>query len=349
MEFSEREKLVLNAIVDYYLNSGDTIGSRTLVKKYGIDLSSATIRNVMADLEDMGYISKTHTSSGRVPTGKGYKYYLETLLEIKKLSEEEIKKIDIAYERRMNELQEVLSKTSELLSKLTSYAGVVIEPDVKSEKLKKIELVYINEYILMAVIVTENSNIKTKKIHLDNSITEKETKEIVEYLNKKLKNQEINTIYIKIDSIIRKLRVNQEELEAYEEVMKDCFEGMEASFYIEGTPNIIKNIKTENPADIMEMVNFFEDKKDIKAIFENILNSRELKDGKVNIVLGEELNIKGAEDLSFIFSTYNVGSARGIIGVIGPKRMEYSKTAGFVEYVTNEVNKAINNINKKNE
>lgn len=109
MSITEREKLVLNAIVNYYLNFGDTIGSRTLVKKYGIDLSSATIRNVMADLEDMGFIAKTHTSSGRIPTDKGYKYYLDELLKVEKLTKQERENIELAYENRVNELRYVIT------------------------------------------------------------------------------------------------------------------------------------------------------------------------------------------------------------------------------------------------
>ena len=123
---TEREKLVLNAIVNYYLTSGDTIGSRALVKKYGIDFSSATIRNVMADLEDGGYIAKTHVSSGRIPTDKGYRYYLNELLEIEKLSKMEKDKIQRAYEKKIGELDMILQETSSLLSKLTNYAGIAV-------------------------------------------------------------------------------------------------------------------------------------------------------------------------------------------------------------------------------
>ena len=109
MRISEREKLVLNAIVDYYLTVGDTIGSRTLVKKYGIELSSATICNVMADLEDMGFIEKTHTSSGRIPTDMGYKYYLTELLKVEKITQEEIENISNVYNRRVDELENILN------------------------------------------------------------------------------------------------------------------------------------------------------------------------------------------------------------------------------------------------
>ena len=173
---TDREKLVLNAIIDFYLRFGETIGSRTLVKTYNIDLSSATIRNVMSDLEERGFIEKTHSSSGRIPTDLGYKYYLSELLKIEKLSREEKDRINTEYEKKVNELDGILQQTSSLLSRLTSYASIVIEPDYRKERIKKIELVHIDDYIILAIIVTEDLSVVTKKIKLEESITKEELK-----------------------------------------------------------------------------------------------------------------------------------------------------------------------------
>lgn len=186
MAITDREKLVLNAIVNYYLTFGDTIGSRTLVKKYGINLSSATIRNVMADLEDMGLIAKTHTSSGRIPTDKGYKYYLDELLKVEKLTKEEKENIELEYEFRINELDMLLQKTSSLLSKVTSYAGIVMEPSVLVERIKKVELVHVDDFMVVAVIVMENRSVKTKKIILDQAVSTEELELISKEINMKI-------------------------------------------------------------------------------------------------------------------------------------------------------------------
>lgn len=166
MTISDREKLVLNAIVDYYLNFGETIGSRTLVKKYGIELSSATIRNVMADLEDMGFIVKTHTSSGRIPTDMGYKYYLDELLEIERLTYEEKQNIDLIYDRRVGELDNILKKTTNLLSKLTNYTSIALEPKANINKIQRVEFIYIDEYLVMLIVIMEDRSVKTKKINM---------------------------------------------------------------------------------------------------------------------------------------------------------------------------------------
>lgn len=337
---TEREEVILGAIIDYYLTTGESIGSRTLVKKYNIDLSSATIRNVMADLEDMEYISKTHSSSGRIPTTKGYKYYLDTLLKIREISIEEAEKINHAYEKKMSEIEEVLEKTSNLLSKLSNYAGIALEPNLKTEKIKKVEFVHINNYMILAVLVSENSSVKTKKIHLKLPITEKETKELSEHINKKMQDINMNYLTYKIEDIVIEKRE-----EVLQEIVEECFKDAEGDIFINGTPSILENIEKKD-TNIVDMVKVFEKKGKLKKAFEVFVKENNFENGKVHVVLGEELDIEGFENFSFVFSTYNLGEAKGIIGVIGPKRMEYSKTLGIVEYVTNEVNKAIINIDK---
>lgn len=334
MIINEREKLVLNAIVNYYLTFGDTIGSRTLVKKYGIDLSSATIRNVMADLEDMGFIAKTHTSSGRIPTDKGYKYYLDELLKIEKLTKQEKENIELVYEQKMNELDLVLKQTTSLLANLTSYAGIALEPSTRVEKIRKIELVYVDEYMIIAIIILENRSVKTKKIHLLTPITKDEVDDLAIEINRKLIENEFLATDLE-EYIFRK-----RNLEAYSyELSKD-----DSRVFINNVPSIFRDKNVNEVSEVLEMFNH---KNNIKNLFEHIVNSRVNQAGKVSVVFGDELGVKGLEDYSFVYSTYNLGESQGIIGVIGPKRMAYSKTMGLIKYVTQEVNKVINQIDRK--
>lgn len=329
MSITDREKLVLNAIVNYYLNFGDTIGSRTLVKKYGIDLSSATIRNVMADLEDMGFIAKTHTSSGRIPTDKGYKYYLEELLKVEKLTKQEKENIELVYENRVNELDMLLQQTSSLLSKLTTYAGIAMEPAVMIEKVKKVELVHIDDYMIIAIIVLENRSVKTKKIMLKSPITKDELVTLTESINEKLKLEELTQGEIE-GYIIGERKIVPRAAEHYED---------DGKFFINNVPSIFRDKHVNEVSEVLEL---FHHRKDVRGIFEHIINTKNTTNGRVEVVFGDELGIKGLEDYSFVYSTYNVGEAQGVIGVIGPKRMAYSKTMGLIKYVTQEVNKIIN-------
>ena len=335
MRISEREKLVLNAIVDYYLTVGDTIGSRTLVKKYGIELSSATIRNVMADLEDMGFIEKTHTSSGRIPTDMGYKYYLTELLKVEKITQEEIENISNVYNRRVDELENILKQTSTLLSKLTNYAGIAVEPKPDNTKVDRVELVYIDEYLIMAVIVMEDRRVKTKNIHLPYPITKDEVDKKVVELNDKIKNNEIA-----INDIEKFFTENSDII--YEHDDEDEL----SKYFINNLPGVLKDRDIEEVTDVIE---FFNERKDIRDLFEKLIEQKAKENSKtnVNVILGDELGIKELEDFSFVYSIYNLGGAQGIIGVMGPKRMAYSKTMGLINHVSREVNKVINSMERE--
>lgn len=322
MIVNDREKLVLSAIIDFYLLEGETIGSRTLVKKYNINLSSATIRNVMSDLEDMGFIAKTHTSSGRIPTDKGYKFYLEELLKIEKLSQEEKEKINSFYETKMREIDSILKRTSTLLSKLTNYVGIVIEPTQKRDQIKKVELVHIDDYMAMAVIVMENRTVRTKKIFFDERCSPEDLVRLSQNINREINNHCIHSH--EIDNIINYI---------YGEV--------EGKLFVENSSEIFKN---KQVSEISEVLDIFSKRDKVKELFEEAIKSRPYKIGEVNVIFGEELAVKGLEDYSFVYSVYNLNNSPGVIGVMGPKRMSYSKTMGLIQHITKEVNKVIKQI-----
>lgn len=337
MNISEREKLVLNAIIDYYLTFGDTIGSRTLVKKYGIELSSATIRNVMADLEDMGFIEKTHTSSGRIPTDMGYKYYLNELLKVERLTQEEKENISHVYNRRVDELDNILKRTSNLLSKLTNYAGIAIEPRTTNEKVEKIEFVHIDDYMIMMVIVMADRRVKTKNIHLTYPMSRLELEEKTRELNKKIKTNEIDIFQIE------RFMLGEDDLNYDEDILES--ENF-SKYFINNLSSMLKDKSIDEVANVIE---FFNERGDIRELFEKLIEqrAREVKNTEVNVIFGDDLGIKELEDFSFVYSIYNIGGSQGIIGVMGPKRMAYSKTMGLINHVSSEVNKVLNLIEKK--
>lgn len=334
---NEREKLVLNAIIDYYLTFGETIGSRALVKRYGIDFSSATIRNVMADLEDSGFIAKTHVSSGRIPTDKGYRYYLDKILEIEKLTKLERDNIQDMYQKKMGELDSVLEKTSALLSQMTNYAGLVIEPDHHREKIRKIELVHIDDYMVMAVIVMESKAIRTKKIHLQDRITREEVTALTEEINEKFSNGDYTRE--DLESLMESTSV-EKFAEVEKTIEQEIYQDVEGKMFLKNSSSIIAS----SGDSALEVMQFFNNNDTVKTLFEDLIETKEKNYGKVNVIFGEELHIKGMENYSFVYSLYKMGDAEGVIGVIGPKRMSYSKTIGLVDYVSKEVNKVIDKI-----
>ena len=279
----------------------------------------------MSDLEDMGFIVKTHTSSGRIPTDRGYKFYLEELLKIEKLSREEQARINSVYEIKMRELDSVLKKTSTLLSKLTNYVGIVIEPTHKKEKIKKVELVHIDDYMAMAVIVMENKSVRTKKIFFDEMCSQDELAKLSQRINNEIKNHLIESHEI-------------------EKIIDFVYSEVEGKLFLENSSEIFKDKQVNEISDVLDI---FSKREKIKELFEEAISLKPFKEGEVNVIFGEELAVKGLEDYSFVYSVYNMDNSPGVIGVMGPKRMSYSKTMGLIQHVTKEVNKVIKEISNE--
>lgn len=337
-EMNDREQLILKAIIKHYLEFGESVGSRTLEKKYNIGVSSATIRNTMADLEDKGLIVKTHTSSGRIPTSEGYKLYVDELLKIRDISQEEKAKVMQAYNKRMNQIDMIFEETSRLLSKISQYAGVVLEPAFTQEGVKKVKLVHINETTVLAVVVMNSFLTKNLNIFLENPVTENEVEAINNFLNEKIANSQYFTLSDLKDFFTNTNLFLQSDFQ-------DNGISEEGKLFFEGGTNLIEN----NASDVMNLINrvkLFNNPNDLRNVFSQFLQMEEFRDGEVNVIFGEDLKIPGLEDFSFVFSVYTLNNAKGIIGVIGPKRMEYSRTVGLVEYVAEEVNQLLNQKNK---
>lgn len=332
---NDRERLILKAIIKHYLEFGESVGSRTLEKKYEIGVSSATIRNTMADLEDKGLIVKTHTSSGRIPTSEGYRIYVEELIKIRDISTEAKAKVIEAYNKKMSQIDKIFEETSRLLSKISQYAGVVLEPAIRQENVKKVKLIHINDTGILAVAVMDSFLTKSFNIFLENPISEEEVEKINIQLNEKIKNSpEVFTL-----SDLGEFFMNMDLL--MPEELKEEQDENETKLFFEGGTNLLES----NVSDVMKVIDrakLFNNPNDMKQIFSQFIQTDQYKDGEVNVIFGEDLDIAGLEDFSFVFSVYTMGNARGIMGVIGPKRMEYSKTVGLVEYVSEEVKQLLN-------
>ena len=204
-----------------------------------------------------------------------------------------------------------------------------MEPAVMIERVKKIELVHIDNFMIVAIIVLENRSVRTKKLILKEPITKEELQELAEEINERLKLEELTQTDIE-DYIIGKKKLIPKVAQHYEE---------DGKLFINNVPSIFRD---KHVNEVSEALELFNQRKDIRGIFEHIINTRNTTDGRVEVVFGDELGIRGLEDYSFVYSTYSIGDSQGVIGVIGPKRMAYSKTVGLIKYVTQEVNKVIN-------
>lgn len=331
---NDRENLILKAIIQHYLEYGESVGSRTLEKKYNIGVSSATIRNAMSDLEEKGLIIKTHTSSGRVPTNEGYKLYIDELVKIRDISSEEKERIVKTYNQKMHQIDMILEETSRLLSRISNYAGIVLEPSIKEEKIKKVELIHINETNLLMVVVMDSNITKTQNISLKVHMEEKEVKQLAEFINNEIKVSASAFTITDLENFLMKMNIFRfERLE--EDKMVE-----ENKMFFDGGTRLIESSSLD-VLKVIDRAKLLSNPHGMKAIFTHLINKGNYTDGEVNIVFGEDFGVTELEDLSFVFSVYTLGNSKGVIGVIGPKRMEYSKTVGLVEYVSEEVGRIL--------
>ncbi len=328
-----RKKKVLQAIVEEYINTAEPVSSNALTKSYGLDYSSATIRNEMADLEKKGFLDKTHTSSGRIPSAKGYRYYVDELLNDKDISLEEIKYISDKLENKINEIEDLTKITANTISEVTHYTTVSIGPKTNTQLIEEIKFVLLGSRMMMAVILTDTGLVKETIIKFGEDINEKQVETINYMFNKKLKGEPIETIdrpleeYL-YDEMIYSVNVIKPIVEQIKKVIEE-----DNKIYLEGA-NKAFDLPEFNSLEVAKnFVNIL----DTKELVADMLNSGFAEDIKVYI--GEESEREQLKDFSVVTFKHKVnGKDLGTIGIIGPKRMDYSKVISVMKYINQKLN-----------
>ena len=329
----ERKKKVLQAIVEEYINTAEPVSSNALTKNHGLDCSSATIRNEMAELEKRGFLDKTHTSSGRVPSEKGYRYYVDELVNDKDISLEEIKYISDKLETKVNEIEDLTKITANTISEVTHYTTVSIGPKTNQQIIEEIKFVLLGSRMMMAVILTDTGMIKETIIKFDEDITQKQVETINYMFNKKLKGQPLETIdrpledYL-YDEMTYSVNVVKPIIEQIKKVLEE-----DNKIYLEGT-----NRAFELPEfNSLEVAKNFINILDTKDLVADVLNNGLADDIKVYI--GDENEQEQLKDFSVVTFKHKVnGKDLGTIGIIGPKRMDYSKVISVMKYISKKLN-----------
>ena len=329
----DRKKKVLQAIIEEYINTAEPVSSNALTKNHGLDYSSATIRNEMADLEKSGFLDKTHTSSGRVPSEKGYRYYVNELLKEDNISIEEIKYISSKLETKVNEIEELTKITANTISEITHYTTVSIGPKAEKQLIEEIKFVLLGTRMMMAVILTDSGLVKETIIKFDEDINEKQVETINYMFNNKLKNQPIETIdrpleeYL-YDEMTYSVNVIKPIIEQIKKVLAE-----EEKIYLEGA-----NKSFELPEfNSLQVAKNFINILDTKELVADMLNSGFAED--INVYIGEENSKEELKDFSIVTFKHKVnGKDLGTIGIIGPKRMDYSKVISVMKYINQKLN-----------
>lgn len=329
----ERKRKVLQAIIEEYINSAEPVSSNSLLNKYGLDCSSATIRNDMAELEKGGYLDKVHTSSGRVPSAKGYRFYVDELMQDDRISVDEIKYISEKLETKVNEIEDLTKITATTISEITHYTAVTIGPRADEQIIKEIKFVMLGERMILAVIMTDSGMVKETIIKFDEDISEKQVETLNYMFNNKLKGQPIEKIDKPLEEYLFKEMSDSVRVikPIIDQIKKVLFE--DEKVYLEGARRQL-DLPEFNSLEVAKNFMNIIDTKDLMA---DMLNSGFAED--INIYIGEENEKEELKDFSVVTFKHKVDNKdMGTIGIIGPKRMDYAKVISIMKYISRKLN-----------
>ena len=328
-----RKKKILQAVIDEYINTAEPVSSGALVKKYNLDYSSATVRNELADLESSGYLDKTHTSSGRVPSEKGYRFYVDELIKDDNISLEEIKYIQSKLGTKVNEIEELTKIATTTLSEITHYTTVAIGPKTDTQTIQEIKFVLLGTKMLMVVIVTESGLVKETIIKYEEDITESQVETLNNLFNSKLKGKPLSKIDKPMEEyIFAEITYSIDVIKPIIEQINKIIEA-EESIYLEGTNKSFELPEFKSLDVVKNFVNIL-DEKDLVI---DVLNSGFAKD--INVYIGDENDNEQLKDFSIVTFKHSIGDKDlGTIGIIGPKRMNYSKVISVMKYISRKMN-----------
>ena len=328
----DRKKKVLKAIVEEYINTAEPVGSVALTQNEDLKYSSATIRNEMADLEKAGYLEKTHTSSGRIPSEKGYRYYVDELLKDDNISLEEIKYISDKLETKVNEIEDLTKIATTTISDITYYTTLAIGPSTQDLLIEEIKFVLLGPRMLMAIILTNTGMVKETIIKFDEDITDKQVETINYMFNKKLKGQPLEIIDAPLEEyLINEMKYSVKVIKPIIEQIKKVI-SKDRQIYLEGANKSFDLPEFNSLAVAKAFVNIIDE----KELMTDILNSGFAKD--INVYIGDENEKEELKDFSVITFKHKVGDKdMGTIGIIGPKRMDYSKVISVMKYINKKL------------
>ena len=329
----DRKKKVLQAIVEEYINTAEPVSSNALISKYGLECSSATIRNEMADLEKKGLLDKMHTSSGRVPSANGYRYYVDELLKDDNISLEEVKYISDKLETKVNEIEDLTKITANTISEITHYTTVTIGPKTDEQIIKEIKFVLLGSRMILAVIMTDTGMVKETIIKFDEDVNEKQVETINYMFNNKLKGKPIETINQPLEEYL------YNEMKGMVGVIKPIITQIKKVLFEENEIHLQGARKELDLPEFnsLQVAKNFMNILDEKELIADMLNSGFAED--INVYIGGEDEKEQLKDFSVVTFKHKIGNKdMGTIGIIGPKRMDYSKVISVMKYISKKLN-----------
>jgi heat-inducible transcriptional repressor len=334
---SERQRLILNAIIDDYIRSAEPVGSRSISKRGDVAYSPATIRNEMSDLEDMGFLEQPHTSAGRIPSHKGYRYYVDHLVKINKIGEYEIETIKRFFAERMNHIEQVIQHAATMLSGLTNYTSIVMGPEMFNTTLKHLQIVPLNERSAVAIFVTNTGHVENKTVTLPEGIPMNELEQMVNLLNSRLSGVPLiqfkSKLYSEISSELSKYVSRYQELISMLEVAVN--EDEKDRIFLSGTTNMLIQPEFRDLEKVKSILDLLDEAPALVKMFSGVPEG-------IQVRIGSENSVEAISNCSLITASYSLeGKPLGTIGILGPTRMEYGKVISLLDILSKQLGEAM--------
>ena len=327
----ERKRKILQAIIDDYISTAEPIGSRTIARKYDLGVSPATIRNEMSDLEILGFLEQPHTSAGRIPSVKGYRFYVDCLLAPPKISEQEILLIDRWYEAKARRIDEVFQETAKILSRMTRNVSLVLAPQLSQCLFKYVQFLPLDERRAIVVIVTDSGLMDNKVLELPEGTSMDDLRAIAERINNRLSGLPVDRIKL---SLLRDIKDDlQSDAAVYMtavEALKGALADKKDRVYMGGATQLLEQPEFRDLEKVKGLLTMLEE----EQLVSDILHRQETGSDHPLVTIGRENKYSGIQDCSVIQATYRIeGQVIGTVAVLGPTRMEYGKIIGVLNFM----------------
>ncbi len=339
---TERAQLLLKALIENYIRDGQPVGSRTLSRDSGLSLSSATIRNVMADLESLGFVASPHTSAGRVPTDKGYRFFVDTLLKLKPLDQEDIVEIERRLVTEAATGRSLVQTVSQMLSSVTHMAGLVTLPNPNFVALSQIEFIGLSENRALAIMVMSNSEVQNRVVQLDRHYAPEDLRRSASYLNEAFAGRSLPEVRALLVEQLKDAHQNMNRLmlDAIQVAQKIFDKSAEArvEYVIAGETNLMGFAELSNVDRLRRLFEAFNERHDMLRLLDSCLHA----DG-IQIFIGQDSGYRILDDISVVTAPYMQGNQiAGVLGVIGPTRMAYERVIPIVDMTAKLLGSALN-------
>lgn len=330
---NNRQTELLKLIVEEYIKTARPVGSKSLCES--LRCSSATVRNEMSLLEEIGLLEKTHTSSGRVPSEKGYRYYVDNIMKPKELTGEDMLNLQIVFNNKSLVLSDAITKSMEIISDLTNYTSIVLGTSSRDNLISKVEVVPTSDTNLVAIVITDKGHVEHRNVSLTEKVSTVEVKQTVDLINKFIIGTPIDEVSAKLEFEVKpRIGESVKQQRAVYDALYNVFNDLtnESTIHVNKPSNILKEPEFYNNMDkIQNILEKFEDKDFVRSISED----SESDDGGINVYIGSENEFD--DDMTIIKTKYNINGEEGTIALIGPKRMEYDRVTALLNYIKENI------------